>query len=128
MEPFLTLKVGLTSGSQSRSQGHTPGCYTDIGSQVPCIPGSRTGIWVWEWAWRNKYIAPILFCAYLQELIHLNLPLPLDYINELCARNKHVPRNDVTKMDIYWGFYRIRIFLFDPFTNICTLFRNTLSY
>ena len=59
MNPLRMLKVGSTSGSQSRYWGCTPGCSADIRSQFPCRPGSRTSSWFRDWAWRNKYLALI---------------------------------------------------------------------
>ena len=68
MSPFRTLKVGLTSGLKAWSQGCTPGCSAELWSQAPCGPEILTRSWVRDWAWRNKYLAPILFRAHLHNL------------------------------------------------------------
>ena len=57
--PFRTLKVGLTDGSQSRSGGYAPGCSAELRFQVPYRIGIQTGSWVQYWDCINTFIAPI---------------------------------------------------------------------
>ena len=85
----MNLPVGIISPllSQPRLHGCNNEWSEDIGSQVPCGIGSRTGSGVWDLAWCNKYLTPIFFCAHLRKLTHLNPPLPLDSHNALRACN-----------------------------------------
>ena len=89
------LKVGLITGLQSWLQSCNPRCSADLGSQVPCRPGIRTGSSVWDWYWRNKYLAPRFFCAHLHNLTNSNPPLPLDPCNALRLCNTHTHTHDV---------------------------------
>ena len=75
MEGWFNSRI--TAGLQSLLQDRNPGCFAELGCQVPCRPGSQTGGQVWDWVCRNKYLAPISFHSQLRKLTHSNPPLPL---------------------------------------------------
>ena len=59
----------------------------------PCRPGNRDGIWVWDWAWCNKYLTKKSYHTHMHKLTHSNLPLSLGLRNAFRARNTTLPHN-----------------------------------
>ena len=117
------LRFGLTTGSQSRSRGCTPGCYTEIGIQVPYGPGIQNGSQVRDRSCRNKFLAQKWFYTHLSKLTHSNTPPPQFCATQFaCAtfpqpttdgRNRnygYVPRREIwhKKQDIWRGARRLR--------------------
>ena len=87
MNPFHTLKVGLTSVSQSRLRGCTPKCCGSLGTKSPVEPGSGLGVRFGIAIGEIKILCQDYFantCANSPIRIH---PLPLYLGNALCACN-----------------------------------------
>ena len=61
------------------------------------------------------FLIPKIFIGDYNEFI-INerkvLIISRNYINLTQTQPRRVPRKNVTKTDIYWGLYRIRIFIF----------------
>ena len=95
-EPILHVKG---------SRKCTPGCFTDPRFQVTYGPEIQNGIWVWDWAWSNKFLAPVYFhytCTnsiiqthpspyfHAMNFVHAITPTPITY--ERDGTHEYVPR------------------------------------